>query len=116
MAARDPGDGSWLYRSCLDDGRTVELSSATEISMGITVKMSPPPVTGTLLKVPENEFTQAKKVTLRGLLSHSAGVNVASFIGYLTHEQVPTLAQILDGVKPANTPPIRVEQVPGNGF
>lgn len=67
-------------------------------------------------KVPENEFTQEKKVTLRGLLSHSAGVNMASFIGYLTHEPVPMLAQILNGVNPANTPPIRVEQVPGSGF
>ena len=67
-------------------------------------------------KVPENEFTKEKKVTLRGLLSHSAGVNVSSFIGYLTNEQVPTLLQILDGVKPANTPPIRVEQAPGGGF
>lgn len=67
-------------------------------------------------KIPENEFTKEKKVTLRGLLSHSAGVNVSSFIGYLTNEQVPTLVQILDGVKPANTPPIRIEQAPGNGF
>jgi len=67
-------------------------------------------------KVPENEFTKEKKVTLRGLLSHSAGVNVSSFVGYLMNEQVPTLRQILDGEKPANTPPIRVEQVPGNGF
>lgn len=67
-------------------------------------------------KVPENEFTKEKKVTLRGLLSHSAGVNVPSFIGYLTNEPVPTLVQILDGVKPANTPPIRVDAVPGSGF
>lgn len=67
-------------------------------------------------KIPENEFTREKKVTLHSLLSHSAGVNVPSFAGYLTDEQVPTLVQILDGVKPANTPPIRVEQTPGSGF
>ncbi|HEV7698879.1 MAG TPA: serine hydrolase [Pyrinomonadaceae bacterium] len=67
-------------------------------------------------KVPENEFTKEKKVTLRGLLSHSAGVNVPSFIGYLSGEPVPTLVQILDGVKPANTPAIRVVQVPGTAF
>ena len=65
-------------------------------------------------KVPENDFTKEKKVTLRGLLSHSAGVNVSSFIGYLSGEPVPTLLQVLDGVKPANTPPIRVDLVPGS--
>lgn len=67
-------------------------------------------------KVPENDFTRTKKVTLRGLLSHSAGVNVPSFIGYLSGEQEPTLQQVLDGVKPANTPPIRVDSVPGSQF
>ena len=67
-------------------------------------------------KVPENEFTRHEKVTLRRLLSHIAGVNVPSFIGYLADEPVPTLEQILDGVTPANTPPIRVEQVPGGEF
>jgi CubicO group peptidase (beta-lactamase class C family) len=67
-------------------------------------------------KVPENEFTGNKKVTLRGLLSHTAGVNVPSFIGYLSGEPVPTLLQVLDGVKPAKTPPIRVDSVPGSGF
>ncbi len=67
-------------------------------------------------KVPENDFTRDKKVTLRGLLSHSAGVNLPSFIGYLSGEQVPTLLQVLDGVKPANTSPIRVDSVPGSRF
>lgn len=67
-------------------------------------------------KVPENEFTREKKVTLRGLLSHSAGVNVSSFTGYLTNEPVPTLLQVLDGTKPANSLAIRVEAVPGSRF
>jgi CubicO group peptidase (beta-lactamase class C family) len=67
-------------------------------------------------KVPENEFTKEKKVTLRGLLSHSAGVNVSSFTGYLSGEQVPTLVQVLDGVKPANSPAVRVEAIPGSRF
>jgi len=67
-------------------------------------------------KVPENEFTKEKKVTLRGLLSHSAGVNVSSYTGYLSGEQVPTLVQVLDGVKPANSPAVRVEAIPGSRF
>ena len=64
-------------------------------------------------KVPENEFTKTEKVTLRRLLSHTAGVTVHGFRGYAANEPVPTLLQALDGVKPANSPAIRVDIVPG---
>lgn len=65
-------------------------------------------------KVPDNEFTKDKKVTLREILSHSAGLTVHGFPGYAAGEPVPTLVQILDGVKPANTEPIRVDVTPGS--
>ncbi len=65
-------------------------------------------------KVPENAFTKEKKVTLRGLLSHTAGLTVHGFPGYATDEPVPTIVQVLDGAKPANTRPIRVDVPPGS--
>lgn len=64
-------------------------------------------------KVPENEFTSQQKVTLRRLLSHTAGVTQHGFPGYDINEPRPTLKQILDGVKPAKTKAIRVDIVPG---
>ena len=64
-------------------------------------------------KVPENEFTRQEKVTLRGLLTHTAGVTVSGLRGYAVNEQVPSLLQILDGIKPANSAPIRVDTIPG---
>ena len=64
-------------------------------------------------QVPENEFTQEEDVTLRRLLSHSAGVTVEGFRGYAVGEEVPDLRQILDGEWPANSLPIRVDIVPG---
>jgi CubicO group peptidase (beta-lactamase class C family) len=64
-------------------------------------------------KVPENEFTKDKKVTLRRLLSHTAGLTVSGLRGYASDEQVPALSQILDGIKPANSAPIRVDMIPG---
>ena len=64
-------------------------------------------------KVPENAFIKEKKVTLRGLLSHTAGLTVHGFPGYDTDGPVPTLVQVLDGAKPANTRPIRVDIPPG---
>jgi CubicO group peptidase (beta-lactamase class C family) len=64
-------------------------------------------------KVPENEFTKGEKITLRRLLSHSAGLTVSGFPGYAAGAPVPTLVQILDGQKPANTAAIRADVVPG---
>lgn len=67
-------------------------------------------------KVPENEFTKDQKVTLRRLMSHSAGLTVHGFPGYAVGEPIPTLVQIFNGEKPANTAPIRVDFVPGSKF
>jgi CubicO group peptidase (beta-lactamase class C family) len=64
-------------------------------------------------KLPENEFTKTEKVTLRRTMSHSAGLTVHGFPGYEAGEVVPTLPQILDGIKPANTAAVRVDTVPG---
>jgi CubicO group peptidase (beta-lactamase class C family) len=64
-------------------------------------------------KVLENDFTKTQKVTLRRLLSHTAGLTVHGFPGYDVDARVPTLVQILNGERPANTAPIRVDFVPG---
>jgi CubicO group peptidase (beta-lactamase class C family) len=64
-------------------------------------------------KVPENEFTRVDKVTLRRLLTHSAGTTVSGFLGYRSTVAVPTTIQVLNAETPANTPPIRVDVEPG---
>jgi CubicO group peptidase (beta-lactamase class C family) len=64
-------------------------------------------------KVPENDFTKTQKVTLRRLMSHTAGLTVHGFPGYDVDAPLPSLVQIFNGEKPANTGPIRVDIVPG---
>jgi len=64
-------------------------------------------------KVPENEFTKTEKVTLRRLLSHTGGLTVHGFPGYDLDAPVPTLVQIFNGEKPANSASIRVDFAPG---
>lgn len=65
-------------------------------------------------KVPEVEFTTLEKVTLRRLLSHTAGLTVHGFPGYAVDAPRPTLVQILNGEQPANTAPIVVDILPGS--
>ena len=64
-------------------------------------------------KLPDNEFTARKKVTLANLLSHTGGTTVHGFPGYAPGEKIPTLSQVLDGVEPANTAAVRVDMEPG---
>lgn len=67
-------------------------------------------------KLPDNEFTAKKKVTLAHLLSHTGGLTVHGFPGYAIKEKIPTLQQVLDGADPANTAPVRVDMEPGTKF
>ena len=64
-------------------------------------------------KVPDNKFTATEKVTLRRILSHNAGLTVHGFPGYEAGTPVPTVVQVLNGEKPANTLPVRVDTFPG---
>jgi CubicO group peptidase (beta-lactamase class C family) len=67
-------------------------------------------------KVPTNGFDKDHPVTLRGLLSMTAGIGVPGFIGYEAGAPLPTLTQILDGAPPANSPPVTVIAVPGSAY
>jgi CubicO group peptidase (beta-lactamase class C family) len=64
--------------------------------------------------VPRNKFTDAHIVTLRLLLSHTAGMTVHGFPGYGVGAPLPTLIQVLNGEKPANSAAIRVDHIPGS--
>ena len=67
-------------------------------------------------KLPDNEFTAQKKVTLANLLSHTGGLTVHGFPGYAAGKKIPTLPQVLDGTEPANTAAVRVDMQPGTRF
>lgn len=65
-------------------------------------------------KVPENEFTKTENVTLRRLLSHTAGTSVHGFPGYSMQTPIPTVVDVLEGKKPfVNTDPVIVIAKPG---
>ena len=64
-------------------------------------------------KVPSNSFTGQADVTIRRLLSHTAGMTIHGFKGYEPGAAIPSLVQVLKGEKPANTQPVTVDTVPG---
>jgi CubicO group peptidase (beta-lactamase class C family) len=64
-------------------------------------------------KFPYDSVAKNKKITLNELLSHTAGLSVHGFAGYQRGMPVPTIVQILDGLPPANSAPIRSMFEPG---
>lgn len=67
-------------------------------------------------KVPENEFTAKEKVTLRRLLTHTAGLNRPDGGFSVEEGGAPTTLQVLQGEAPATNAPLAVERVPGSEY
>jgi CubicO group peptidase (beta-lactamase class C family) len=71
-------------------------------------------------RLPDNEFSADSAVTLRGLLTHSAGTTVWGFPGYRKDrpfgpdQPIPSNAQVLDGL--GNTEAVRIFKVPGTSM
>jgi CubicO group peptidase (beta-lactamase class C family) len=58
-------------------------------------------------KLPRDTKLAPDGVSLRQLLSHTAGLGIHGFAGYLPDAPLPTTVQILDGVSPANSGAVR---------
>ena len=67
-------------------------------------------------KFPYDSISNNKKITIANLLSHTAGLTISGFPGYEKGVAIPTLNQILDGEKPANTKAIRSAAEPGKSY
>jgi CubicO group peptidase (beta-lactamase class C family) len=55
-------------------------------------------------------------VTIRQILSHSAGLSVGGFTGYFSENNLPSLNQIIEGESPANSPAVRIIEPSGTRF
>jgi len=64
-------------------------------------------------KFPYDTVSKNKPITVAALLSHTAGLTIHGFPGYARGDSLPTLQQILDGQKPANTEAVRSFTEPG---
>ncbi len=64
-------------------------------------------------RVSPHEWQTERPVTLRRLLSHTAGLTVHGFPGYPAGAELPDVVQVLAGAPPANTGPVVVDIPPG---
>jgi len=67
-------------------------------------------------KFPYDSLSKGKKITINNLLSHTAGLGIHGFPGYERTVALPTVTQILNGEKPANTRAVRSLFAPGLKF
>jgi CubicO group peptidase (beta-lactamase class C family) len=67
-------------------------------------------------KVPANQFTARRPVTLRGILSHSAGLPMHGVPEFDSDQNPATLVQILDGTWPGAKDSVRPVIEPGKEF
>ena len=64
-------------------------------------------------KFPYDTVSHGKKISVSNLLSHTAGLTVHGFAGYEPGDSIPTVQQILDGKRPANSDAVRSMFQPG---
>ena len=62
--------------------------------------------------LPESKFTETEKVTLRRLLTHTAGMTVHGFPGYSKTDSFPSINTVLDGK--GNTSAIFLDTIPNS--
>jgi len=63
-------------------------------------------------KVPQSKYTEQQPVTLRQLLTHTAGITVHGFPGYQQGKELPSNVEVLTGK--GNTAKVFVDQLPGS--
>lgn len=64
-------------------------------------------------KLRDSSVADGEKVTVRHLLSHTAGLNVHGFPGYDLREKLPSAVDVLNAAPGTNTPAVRIEGKPG---
>ncbi len=67
-------------------------------------------------KIKENEWSRAKPVTLKMLLSHTPGTSQSSYFGFTPGTKLPSITEILNGDPVAETRPVVVNSEPGKEF
>lgn len=88
----------------------MRLAEAGKLDLDVPVETYLP------IRLPPGEQTADHPVTLRNLLSHSAGATVGGFDGYEAGAAVPTDRQVVAGEAPANSPTVQIATRPDTRY
>ena len=116
LESKTPVTSSTLFQLASMSKPVSAYAALKEVELG---KLNPNADVNVYLKswrISDNDLTKAKNVTLKNILSHTAGFTVIGFPGYKVIDPIPTAVEVLSGVKPANTPMVYVDKLPGSNF
>lgn len=116
IESKTPVNSKTLFQAASMSKPVSAYAALQEVETG---KLNPEADVNTYLKfwkIPENDFTKDKKVTLKNILSHTAGLTAHGFMGYEVGQPLPTLVQVLNGQPPANSTAVFVNKLPGTPF
>lgn len=65
-------------------------------------------------QLPDNEFTRSKEITLRHLLSHTAGTTQHGYEDFYIGDKIPTLVDVLEGSELSATEKLDIDFMPGS--
>ncbi len=67
-------------------------------------------------KISENDYTRRTPITLRMLLSHTAGTSQTSYFGFTPDQKLPTIIEVLSGAEISESRPVVVNSEPKKEF
>lgn len=114
----DPATGRWVDADTLFQAASISkpvtaMAALDMVEEGLISLDAPVNEQLSGWQISDNDLTAKTPVTLRHLLSHSAGLTVGGFAGYAAGSDLPTVEQILNGAAPANSAPVVVDLTPG---
>ena len=66
--------------------------------------------------IPINNFSKESPITVKRLLSHTAGVSNSRFPGYGQNDKLPSIVQALNAEAPAQNEKVKITSKPGSTF
>jgi CubicO group peptidase (beta-lactamase class C family) len=113
-ATEAPADGDTIFETASTSKLVTAVLTMRLVQEGVLSLDDPVNDHLTRWQVPANELTQRRPVTLRMLLSHTAGINRPASMYAFEEGSSPTLLDVLDGSLPAINDPVTVEDLPGS--
>jgi CubicO group peptidase (beta-lactamase class C family) len=111
-----PVDAATIFQAASISKPTSVIAALRMVEQGTLALDAPINDYLTSWQVPSNTFTEQRPVTLRHIMTHTAGFTVHGFPGYSDARSLPTVVQVLNGEPPANTPAVRVDKLPGESW